>query len=369
MAIKIAKERQDKICSRRVLSKIGVVMLPFLLLFCSIHIISFINYQYYGVYTTNQLNNSNYTKAAMLMMKIKPEKEIEHVEITRETLRRLYEVSPSLKILEEIIEVEYENKNGLVMAGEDNGEINEDLITWELTGAASQKGYYKDAQTAEKFWGDVYTEIKQAVDEGKLETRATLPSRSLIPFPSAPGSFGKLISSIISLYGRAATYENSIMVVDKVNIDEAVARRYEAIAGGYAVREEIAVGVADPMEVRAERFVKYASWIKKIYKLISPVLLATGIIYYVGLTIFVIIGAVKKRVRYFDRWLFLSAIFGGLTVMLIGLGYVNAFMVDVNGYIASANGLLNMFVALTFGLVVQDAIYALSRWRKSHSSR
>ena len=317
---------------------------------------------------TNQLNGSNYTKAVMLMMKVKPAEEIERVEITRETLQRLYEVSPTFKNLEDVIENDYENKNGLVMAAEDNGEINEDLITWELTGAANAKGYYKDAKNAEKFWGDVYSEIKQAVNEGKLETRATLPSRSLIPFPTKEGSFAKLIWSIGSLYMRAAKYENSIMNVEKVDIDEMVARRYEAISGGYAVREADAFDGADPMEVRASRYVRWASRIKKVYAIISPVLLIIGIIYYIGLTALIIINAVKKRAcRYFDRWLFLSATFGALTVMLIGLGYVNAFMVDVNGYIASCNGLLNLFIALSMVLIIQDVANVVLRWRKCRS--
>ncbi len=370
MGVMAIKEKKTKIWSKPILGKIGIITLPFLLLFASIHIISLINYRYYGVYMTNQLNGSNYTKAVMLMMKVKPAEEIERVEITRETLQRLYEVSPTFKNLEDVIENDYENKNGLVMAAEDNGEINEDLITWELMGAANAKGYYRDAQTAEKFWGDVHQEIKQAIDEGRLETRATLPSRSLIPFPTKEGSFVKLIESIGSLYMRAARYENSVPSVEKVDIDEAIARRYEAISGGYAVREADAFGGPDPMETRANRYVRWANKIKKVYAVVGPMLLVVGIVYYAGLTVAMIVNVAKRRAYgYFDRWLFLSATFGALTVMLIGLGYVNAFMVDVNGYIASCNGLLNLFIVLSVVLIIQDAVNVVSRWRKCRSSR
>ncbi len=352
--------------NKKILTKFGIISLPFLLLFVSIHIISFINYQNYGIYTTNQLNNSNYTKAVMLMMKIKPEKEVERVEITRETLRRLYGVSPTLKTLEKEIEKDYESKTGLVMAGDDNGEINEDLITWELIGSASVVGYYKDAQTAEKFWNDVYQEIKQAIDDGKLETRPILPSRSLIPWPGKQDSFAKLFESIGSLYIRLADYNDSKVNLDKATIDESIIRRYENISGGHAIR------ATDPaiVEENGARWVGYVNKIRKIYGLISPILFLIGILYYIGFTVFMIIKSIKKETCYFDRWIFLSATLGGLTVMLVGLGYVNAFMVNVYGYITSSGGLFNLFITLTTVLLIQDAIdfmpHIVSRWHKLH---
>lgn len=353
-----------KIFNKLVLGRIAIISLPFVLLFASSQMISLINYQNYGIYTTNQLNKSNYTKAVMAMMRVKPEKEVERVEITRETLQRLYQVSPSLMTLEEFIENDYKNKNGLVMAGDDNGEINEDLITWELLGAANAVGYYKDAQTAENFWLDVYNEINQAIVDGKLETRPILPSRSLIPWPGKSDSFAKLMESIGSLYMRAAKYENTTVNLDKAVIDESIIRRYEAIAGGYVVRADD----AGAMEAKAARWVSYANKIRKVYGFISPILLIVGVLYYIGLTIVVIVKLIKKQDCCFDRWLFLSAALGSLTVMLVGLGYVNAFMVNVWGYISSCNGLLNLFITLTTFLIIQDVARLMPRvvslWQK-----
>ncbi len=349
-----------KVCNKQVFFRLCIISLPFILLFLSNQIISFINYRHYGVYTTNQLNNSNYTKAVMAMMRVKPVEEVDRVEITRDTLLRLYEVSPSLNTLKDIIEDDYENKRGLVMAGDDNGEINEDLITWELTGAASAKDYYKDAQTAEKFWGDVYSEVLEAINDGRLDERTILPSRSLIPWPNKPDSFGKLISSIGSLFVRGATYENSNVDVNVSVIDEDTARRYEIISGGYVVRE------GDLMAKRGSRWVGYAKKIRKIYSVSGLVLLCLSVIYYFAFTVFMVVKSLRKQNNLFDRWLFLSAILGGVTVMLVGLGYVNAFMVDVNGYIAGCNGLLNMFITLASVFVLQDAICIFLRLRRCH---
>lgn len=361
MGVAVIKEKKTKILSKPVLNKIGVIALPFLMLFISTHIISFINYQHYGVYMTNQLNESNYTKAVMLMMKIKPTEEIERVEITRETLQRLYEVSPTFAELEDEIEKDYEDKIALVMAGDDNGEIDEDLITWELMGAANAKGYYKDAQTAERFWGDVYSEIKQAVDEGKLETRATLPSRSLIPFPTKEGSFARLIESIGSLYIRAVKYESSNPNVDVLQIDESIAERYEAISGGYVVSPN-----DFELNKKAERWVIYANRVKKIYAAVGIPWLIISLVYYVGLTVRMTVRLIKKKIHCLDqRFIFLTAILGGATVMLIGLGYVNAFMVNVYGYLSSVNALLNFFMVLALGFLIQDAMRVIPKYFES----
>lgn len=366
LLFQILKNRQTNFFSKPILSKLLIALLPFIFLFSSIHIISLTNYIHYGIYTTNQLNNSNYTKAVMLIMKVKPTQEIEHVEITHDTLLRLYEISPSLATLKDTIEYDYEHNSGLVAAYENNGEVNEDLITWVLTGAANAKGYYQEAQTAENFWHDVYEEINSAINQGKLETRVILPSRSLIPYPNQPDSFNKLLGSIIDLYIRAAKYEDSIIAVNKSNVDELTTLRYEAISGGYAIRNTQSTNtITNPSESRALRWTNYANKIKALYALIGPFLLCISIGYYIKLTITVIIMAIKKKpIRYFDRWLFLSAIFGSLAVMLIGLGYVNAFMTNVNGYISSCNGLLNMFIAISTVLLIQDIITAKNSIQK-----
>lgn len=467
LLICLIKNNKIKNISKEFFYRVVLISLPFIILFLSINFISLLNYKYYGIYTNNQLNDSNYTKAVMLMMKVKPEKEIEHVTITRETLLRLYEVSPTLSRLKNIIEYDYINKSSLVMAGDDNGEINEDLITWELTGAANALGYYENAQKAETFWEDVYNEIQAAIDSNKLETRKIMPSRSLLPYPTKEDSLKKLIASIKEVYLYAAIYKYSTINVDKALLEEDIVRRYEQISGGYAVRNDtkklvvsgwlfsknnkdiVTIGFenednkliksiswqhskdiynyyknngnhiynnakqcrynevleidssnneniyvvgrnqnnkivfsynlydlsdfyvdknyncgvnnnenkviynSDPMGIKANRYVDIARNILYIYSSIGKVVLITSIVYYIILTIYMILNLFKKKVVFFDRWLFLSATFWSLAVMLIGLGYVNAFMLKVNGYLASCNGLLNLFMMTSLVFLIE----------------
>ena len=74
------------------------------------------------------------------------------------------------------------------------------------------------------------------------------------------------------------------------------------------------------------------------------------------LTISLIISLFKKNVKKFEQWLFLSAILGSVTVIIVGLGYVNAFMVNINNYLVSCAGLMNLFIILSTALFVCNMI-------------
>ena len=455
---------------RQKFKKIIIIFIPFYFLIFSINLISFINYKYYGIYTTNQLNDSNYTKAVLLMMRVKPPEFKENVTITRDTLKLLYKYSPTLNLLSNRIEYDYEKGVGLVNVYENNGEINEDLITWELTGTAASLGFYETSQKAEEFWGNVYKELKKAIDDGKLETRFMLPSRSLIPYPNKKGSFKKLIFSIGSLFKDASQYNYNTVYLYKSSLPENVIRRYETITGNYAIRSDktrinidgwifsktsnkslkllvvnennqivsqlnftdsidiydgysniynsskdilkkcrinsiiyvdqdkqseiyylkgylnnelvfnmnlndkniilsnkniiygfnneitsVSIEV-DPMYSRALRHVNIANNIRRIYQVTGFQFLLISLIYYFILTCVVIKQIIDKKYNFINKWLFLSATLLSSLVIIIGLGYTNAFSFPTTYYLSSCNGILNLFICSSICFLLIDII-------------
>ncbi len=230
--IKCIKSKTVKI-TKRVL----VLFVPISILILSIQLVSALNYKYYGVYLVNELNDSNYNKAYKEMMRIKPDVEVPYVEVTHDTLKKIYKVSPSMQTLEDSFENYYEETTGAIAAGynPDNGEFNEDLFSWMLRGVAATKGYYKDAKTANEYWGNVYNEIRSAIDSGQLETRNIMPSRSMIPWPQRKDSLISYLNSFVSLYKRCLIHNIFVLDLRESIIDEEVIRRYEAITGNCAV--------------------------------------------------------------------------------------------------------------------------------------
>ena len=461
--------------NKKIFLNIFIILIPLIMLFVSNNLVSYVNYKKYGIYTTNQLNKTNYAKAVNLLMKIKPDKTIDHVIITRDALQKAYDVSPTFSKLKNTIENDYDSKVSLVMAEEDNGEVNEDLITWELLGAANINGYYENANKAEKFWGQVYQELNEAINSGKLQTRKILPSRSLIPYPNKKDSLSTFIKSIIELFDYGVKYKYSYIELYKTNYDEDLIRRYETITGAYAIREDkytiningyvfnknnneelkaylvdsndkiinelsfkdsfdiydyylkfdnkkytgakkarisqsidmnhdipdkihfivknksnkivflynlndktvdyfddsyISIvdsnnsGImisSDKMVGRANRYVRIGNKIKNIYSYIGVPMLIIGLIYYIILTIRLVLYFKYKSSTVLEKWLFLSLTLGSTTILLAGLGYVNAFMVKVIGYLSSANGLLNLFIFASNALMINDLLIILRK--------
>ena len=220
----------------------GIIILPICGVFCSKMVISTLNYENYGIRTTNELNDSNYTKAVMLIMSVKPEEEIDYVEITHETLQRIYEVSPAFATLEDVIESQYDQKVEMLTVGynPDNGEFNADWITWILRGAAQTEGYYETAEKAEAFWGEVADEVQRAIDDGTLETHKIMPTRSLIYWPDREDNFVRWFKSFLYLYKQTCTFDWLQFDVPRtpITFEEEYAQRYEAVTGNYSVDSE-----------------------------------------------------------------------------------------------------------------------------------
>lgn len=211
--------------------------IPIVLLFGSIHLLSAVNYHYYGIYTTNELNDSKYTEAVMLLTKIKPDEEQDYVTISHSAICKAYEVSPTFSNLKNVIEQEYKSSS-LLKAGREpeNGEFNEDLITWALRGAAAAMGYYTSAQTAEAFWGVVARELQQAIDAGNLEARPIMPSRSMIPWPFKPDSFSILLNAVREVYQSLCNYDVMYVYNSHASPDvSGVIKRYEGLTRNAAI--------------------------------------------------------------------------------------------------------------------------------------
>lgn len=207
MVVQLVLEKNHTQRSERLL-KSAICFMPVVLLFGSIQLLSAINYHYYGIFSTNELNDSRYTDAVMLLTKIEPDEEQDYVTISHSAIRKAYEASPTFAELKPIIEHDYE-VSPLLAAGRnpDNGEFNEDLITWELRGAACSMGHYSSGQASEAFWGAVAQELQQAMDDGTLKTRPILPSRSMIPWPGKEGSVKNLLKAIGTIYQCIYSYD------------------------------------------------------------------------------------------------------------------------------------------------------------------
>ena len=126
-----------------------------------------LNYKYYKVFQLNQYWGREFKEAYGALTRILPKEEIRKVPVTSDMLEKADEISPKFRELKEYFNRETYNwaacGDGYV------GEIQGGYFHWALMRAVEEKGYYKDAKTANEFYQELANEINQACDEGKVE--------------------------------------------------------------------------------------------------------------------------------------------------------------------------------------------------------
>ncbi len=219
-----------------------IYLLPFIIIYIITMLISFINYQYYGIFTYNELNKSNFTKCMKTMYSIKPNEEYYRVSFTDEKIERMCEVSSTLNsVKEDLLNTKH------LYAGYGNGENGDQTedgwFFWVLRETVSKNGYYENSQKAEEFYKKVTEELKQGLKEGNFEKQLTMPS-SLMP-PWRKGKFSQLINAFGKEIKFISTYENvEVEIKNSVianNYD--ILDDFENIANNKPILEKINVRV------------------------------------------------------------------------------------------------------------------------------
>ncbi|NKB76623.1 MAG: hypothetical protein GKR96_06130 [Gammaproteobacteria bacterium] len=148
-----------------------IFFLPMAILSASLLTVSFVNYQHYGVFLTNEIKSSEFRHAYSGLLRVKSDSWLAHFPFRKDSRERIYKVSPSFKKLEPYIEGEMgRNWQG------GHPDINGGLFMWLLRDAVVEIGHYKnsDAISTLAFYQTMGDEIHQACDSGKLECETLL---------------------------------------------------------------------------------------------------------------------------------------------------------------------------------------------------
>lgn len=146
-----------------------LILLPALMCMLCITGLKAVNYHYYGLFETTDFKSTYFAKATKDILRIKNSEEIPYVWVTRDTIERLYEVSPEFAKLQYYLDDEYKGETQLFGSGADDGEIEKDYIIWAIRWSARDAGIYDSPQTMDAYFKKVYEEIEAAFADGRLE--------------------------------------------------------------------------------------------------------------------------------------------------------------------------------------------------------
>lgn len=137
--------------------------IPFLGIFLFTHFVEFCNVQRYGYASVEY-----YGPALYDMTHVKTENPIDKVGLSRETLKKLYKVSPTLASVEDELEKAMD-KNTRYDTHPEDEEVEDGWIGWTLLEAFNKADVYESCETANKFYKNIYDELETAFSDGTLE--------------------------------------------------------------------------------------------------------------------------------------------------------------------------------------------------------
>ena len=155
--------------------------------------VNVLNYVHYGVFAKTEMETHSFKAAYGALSRVKPAKPIRYVPVTKETRRRIYEVSPAFKELARYLE----GRQGRIWSDlalgqktpENKREILGGWFTWAFRSAVADRGYY-DGKYPEDYYLRLAKEVNEACENGKLDC---YPERDTV-FPIWHWYYGKYVA-------------------------------------------------------------------------------------------------------------------------------------------------------------------------------
>ena len=280
--------------------KIFLYIIPIVITLLLTNVVCMINYKYYGVYTLNQYWGKAFQLAYGVLLRIKPQEEKQRVPITRETMQRLYEVSPKFAELKDFFEGQ-EGDDWRDMGITIEGEMTGGYVQWALMDAVESLGYYETATKAEKYYTELAEEINKLCDEGIIESRTQKIVSNSCYFEL--GDILKTITKMPETIKYQYTLEDISMMV--INPGEIIGLEKEKILFKKMTNQQI-VTMGHYTQKNNRTRIMILEKIEKIYENINPYLFYISIIVVV---IFVLIN-IKKLKEVYEELVILIAIAG-----------------------------------------------------------
>lgn len=342
--------------------KLIVLVLPILTMFLFRVIVGNINYSYYGENAINMTEIESLNDAIHAINIVKSEEGQKESTNSREKIRKLYTVSPTLASMEERFEWIQD-----VISGREGGDVGDAMFLWAFLETISGSGY-DTFEKQDKVFKDIANEINLAIEKGELETQELTPifaDAALYKYDNESmikniykafvkindyTQFG-LIDTYGSLYS-SEYFEQRIRYFLEITNDKLLLNNEPRSWNMYG--ELIKDSQPEYIE-RMQPKVQALSSIRDVYNMVSKVIVILGYASYVILTINLIIKIVKKNVGdTFNIWVILSGIIGSVFTLCFGVAYTSETKgnVTIPFYLMSAYLLNMVFLILSIISVV-----------------
>ncbi len=346
---------KEQIFTKESICRACIFLIPFIMFVVFTNAIKIKNNKEYGVFLINDRSGSYFADTMSDLYKIDAKNENYQVWVSRDAMNIALENSTTLRTIESELREKIKAWGG----GE---EVKGDLISWCIRNAASDKGLYTNAKTANDFWKKVHIELKDAYKAGKIKKKSGIfftKQATGIKFGEITMYMGKTFENIekISRYSECEMHGELPVFPDAAKI-----RKYEVDYGVYA---PLQLNTEDPMMQKSEECANFSNNVIKKYKFFAIPINVVAILSYILLTACVIYQFVKRKYANLEMWLMTTGV--GLSVFLLCMGvtfFTSWFPKDMEMYIrpfysAGAYSVIQIFkyMSIIFGVIaVADII-------------
>jgi hypothetical protein len=295
-----------------------IAIFPFISAFGVKSYISYQNYTRYGIYCVTDSKDTYFSRCISLMYSIKDDSEWQRVYVTRETLEKMCDASPTLAKVKSLNNAVAANRGRA--RNSEHGEIEGTWFYWSLRAAVEQDGYYESAQVSEEFYAKVYEELLSAVNAGTLQTRDyQMPSIFMMPWKEGTGKLliNQLLKTIryVQEFDDLKVYGVDITLDADETIDDIIEMAHFCNVNSYAdLQQDNNENLINSVNMKAN----IINMVMMLYKKLNPPIFLLSLV-------FGFIFMIKEVKQLIHRD------FSMLRHFLILIGLVSCFMLIVGG--------------------------------------
>ncbi len=178
-----------------------VLLIPEVCIAASMMLISIVNYMNYGIFVTNDRNQTGYSEMMSSILSIKSDmsevpSDGDIYWLSRKTMNEIVDKSESLSSISD--EIWY---NWNEWDRDNDGESEGDFFSFAIRDAACDAGLYQTAKMADEFYATVNEELQQEINNGTFETnegiRVSPLAKNIL--------FDDLVSNAVNSFDRIIT--------------------------------------------------------------------------------------------------------------------------------------------------------------------
>ena len=175
-------------------------IIPIVIIMICLNIVSFFNYKYYGIYTYNELQQSEFHNTYKKILQIKDKDKKSQVSIPKSTLYLLSEKTKTFNLTRFDIDKYYSRY------ADKNGEISNGNIIWYFRNMVYYKNKFDSGFESEKFYKELGEELDHLFSDGTLQKEFVMPSM----FMSIPTKeeLKQLPGNLLYAIYYTSTYQN-----------------------------------------------------------------------------------------------------------------------------------------------------------------